>query len=184
MPSLDTHTMNMLATVMLIALVAIAGWILYQRSQSHRLEQRFGNEYYRMLEEVGDRSKAETELRQREKRVQKLNIVPLSPTDAERFQQDWKSLQARFVDSPHGVLVEADRLVRELMLKRGYPMGDFELRAADISVDHPQVVDHYRKAHEIALRTGDGAADTEDMRKAVVHYRALFNELLEVRREA
>jgi hypothetical protein len=180
MHTLDSHSLNLLVSVMLIALLAIAGWVLYQRSQSHRLEQRFGPEYRRMLDEVGDRRKAEAELRARERRVEKLHIVPLSAADATRFRQDWQSLQARFVDSPRGVLMEADRLVRELMLKRGYPMADFDGRAADISVDHPEVVDHYRRAHEIALRTGEGAADTEDMRKAVVHYRALFSELLEV----
>ncbi|MEO8654705.1 MAG: hypothetical protein ABI409_11335, partial [Ramlibacter sp.] len=97
-----------------------------------------------------------------------------------RFGQEWKALQGRFVDNPKGVLVDADRLVRELMLKRGYPMGDFERRAADISVDHPSVVDHYRAAQAIALRDRRGEADTEELRKAVVHYRALFDDLLEV----
>jgi hypothetical protein len=101
--------------------------------------------------------------------------------EAARFSQAWKVLQRRFVDNPKGVVVLADQLVRELMLKRGYPMGDSERRAADISVDHPAVVDNYRAAQAIALRDARGEANTEDLRKAVVHYRALFNELLEVR---
>jgi hypothetical protein len=115
--------------------------------------------------------------------VEKLNILPLSPADAERFSQDWKTLQGRFVDNPKGVLVEADLLVCELMEKRGYPMSDFEHRAADISVDHPAVVDHYRAAQEIAMRDKRGEADTEAMRQGIVHYRALFDELLEVRQD-
>jgi hypothetical protein len=132
------------------------------------------------VSEHGDRAKAEAELRAREKRVEKLNIVPLAPQEAQQFGQQWRELQARFIDNPKGVLLDADRLVRDLMLRRGYPMGDFERRAADISVDHPAVVDHYRTAHAIAERDHRGEANTEDMRQAVVHYRALFDELLEV----
>jgi hypothetical protein len=104
----------------------------------------------------------------------------LAPEEAARFSQAWKTLQGRFVDNPKGVLIEADQLVRELMQLRGYPMGDFERRAADISVDHPAVVDHYRAAQAIAMRDRRGEADTEELRRAVVHYRALFDELLEV----
>jgi hypothetical protein len=105
----------------------------------------------------------------------------LAPPDAARFTQAWNALQSRFVDDPKAVVVQADQLVRELMLKRGYPMGDFERRAADISVDHPTVVEIYRAAQAIAVRDQRGEADTEELRKAVVHYRALFDELLEVR---
>ena len=161
-------------------MIAIAAWLWNQKKQSQRLEQRFGPEYARTVDELGSRPKAEAELRTREKRVHKLDIVPLDPADASRFSQEWKALQGRFVDNPKGVLIDADRLVRELMLKRGYPMGDFEQRAADISVDHPAVVDHYRAAQAIGLRDRLGEADTEELRKAVVHYRALFDDLLEV----
>ena len=115
--------------------------------------------------------------------MERLTITPLPPGDAARFAQAWNALQARFVDNPKGVVVEADNLVRELMLKRGYPMGDFERRAADISVDHPTVVEAYRAAQTIAVRAEGGEADTEELRKAVVHYRTLFDELLEVRPE-
>lgn len=170
----------LIAAVVVIAIVAIAAWLWSRQQQSKRLVQRFGPEYERTVSEHGDRAKAEAELRAREKRVEKLNIVPLAPQEAQRFGQQWRELQARFVDNPKGVLIDADRLVRDLMLRRGYPMGDFERRAADISVDHPAVVDHYRTAHAIAERDHRGEANTEDMRQAVVHYRALFDELLEV----
>jgi hypothetical protein len=174
----------LIAAVVVIALVAIAAWLWNRQQQSKRLVQRFGPEYARTVHEHGSRDKAEAELRAREKRVEKLKIAPLAPDEARRFTQDWRELQARFVDNPKGVLLDADRLVRELMLRRGYPMGDFDRRAADISVDHPAVVDHYRAAHAIADRDHRGEANTEDMRQAVVHYRALFDELLEVREPA
>jgi hypothetical protein len=179
MNTLDTQTMTVVAVVIL-ALLAVGVWLYTRKRQSDRLVQRFGPEYGRAVDEMGSRAKAESELRTREKRVEKLNIVPLAPADAARFSQDWKALQGRFVDNPKGVLMEADQLVRDLMGKRGYPMGDFESRAADISVDHPTVVEHYRAAQAIALRDKRGEADTEELRKAVVHYRALFDELLEV----
>ena len=179
MDTMDTQTMTLLAVVIL-ALVAVGVWLYSRKRQSDRLIQRFGPEYGRTVDELGSRTKAEAELREREKRVQKLDIVPLSPEEAARFSQAWKTLQGRFVDNPKGVLIEADQLVRELMQLRGYPMGDFERQAADISVDHPAVVDHYRAAQAIAMRDRRGEADTEELRKAVVHYRALFDELLEV----
>jgi hypothetical protein len=151
-----------------------------RRAQSRHLQQRFGPEYSRVVGTVGDREKAEAELQARERRVERLQLVVLPPAEASRFAQEWETLQARFVDNPTGVVGEADRLVRELMLKRGYPMADFEHRAADISVHHPLVVDNYRAAQAIAARNLRGQASTEDMRKAVVHYRALFEDLLEV----
>jgi hypothetical protein len=183
MNQLDTQTIGILVAVIVMAMVALAAWVHHRRSQSHRLEERFGTEYHHMLEQVGDRAKAEAELRQRERRVEKLNIAPLAPAAAQRFHQQWQELQGRFVDSPDGTLADADRLVRELMQQRGYPLGDFESRAADISVDHPQVVSNFRAAHDIALRSRDGGSTTEDLRKAVIHYRALFAELLEVAEE-
>jgi len=133
------------------------------------------------VNELGSRTKGESELKAREKRVERLEILPLAPSEAARFTEAWRALQSRFVDNPKGVVVEAEQLVRELMEKRGYPMGDFERRAGDISVDHSDVVANYRSAQAIALRDQKGMADTEELRKAVVHYRALFDELLEVR---
>jgi hypothetical protein len=176
-----TQTWLLLAGVVIIALVAVVAWLAYQKKQSQRLQQRFGPEYAHAVDELGSKTKAESELRAREKRVEKLNLVPLAPADAARFSEAWKALQVRFVDNPKGVVVEADRLVRELMQKRGYPMADFERRVADISVDHPQVVSNYRAAQAIAQKDERGQASTEDLRKAVVHYRALFDDLLEVR---
>lgn len=172
--------MTLLAALVLIALVLVIAGLLLRRRNSKRLQRRFGPEYERTVHDAGSREKAEAELLKREKRVQKLRIVPLTPEQAARFSEDWRMLQARFVDSPRGVLMDADRLVTELMRLRGYPMADFDTRAADISVDHPAVVHHYRAAREIALRDPRGQADTEALRQAVVHYRALFSELLEV----
>ena len=183
MNTMDPQSWDVLGTVVIIALLAIVAWFVYRRNESHRLIDRFGPEYGRTVDEFGSRPKAEAELKARAKRVSKLEIVPLAPADAERFAADWRALQARFVDNPKGSVAEADRLVRELMQKRGYPMGDFERRAADISVDHPHVVDHYRAAQAVAVLDRRGEADTEALRKAVVHYRALFDELLEVRRD-
>jgi LPXTG-motif cell wall-anchored protein len=181
MDTINTQTWIILVGVVVLALIAFAAWFFYKKKQSHRLQQRFGPEYGRTVDELGTQTKAESELKAREKRVERLNIVPLAPSEAARFSQAWKVLQGRFVDNPKGVVVQADKLVRELMQKRGYPMGDFERRAADISVDHPAVVDHYRAAQAIAVRDERGEADTEELRKAVVHYRTLFDELLEVR---
>jgi hypothetical protein len=177
---LDTQTIALLAIVGVLAVLALVAWLRQRDNQSERLQQRFGPEYARAVEHLGSREKAEAELLAREQRVERLHIVALAPADAARYAQAWMLLQGRFVDSPRGALVEADRLVRELMLQRGYPMGNFERRAADISVDHPAVVDHYRAAHDIVLRDRRDATDTEDLRKALVHYRALFDELLEV----
>jgi hypothetical protein len=182
--NLDNETLTVLVIVGLLAVLALVAWVRQRRNQSERLQQRFGPEYGHTVERMGSREKAEAELLAREQRVHRLHIVALSPGDAARYANEWKQLQARFVDSPRGALAEADRLVRELMLQRGYPMGDFERRAADISVDHAAVVDHYRAAHAIVVRDQRDATDTEDLRKALVHYRALFDELLEVAPDA
>jgi hypothetical protein len=171
-----------LAGVLIAAVIAVIAWSYAQnkRRQSRRLQQRFGPEYEHTVNEFGDRAKAEAELAAREKRVERLNVTQLTPADAARFAQAWNALQARFVDDPKAAVAQADRLVHELMTKRGYPMGDFERRAADISVDYPEVVANYRAARAVAWRDERGQASTEELRKAVVHYRALFQELLEV----
>jgi hypothetical protein len=171
-----------LAAVLIVALIGVIAWAAAQRrrKESLRLQQRFGPEYVRLVNELG-RSKAEAELAAREKRVATLTLAPLPAADAAKFRDAWVAIQARFVDDPKTSVVEADHLVYDLMVKRGYPMGDFEHRAADISVDHPAVVSNYRAARAIALRDERGEATTEELRKAVVHYRGLFQELLEVR---
>ena len=176
MQTIGTQTWIILTGIVVLVVIVLAAWFIYKKKQSHRLQ-----EYGRSVDKLGSRTKAESELKAREKRVERLTIVPLAPSEAARFSQTWKDLQGRFIDNPKAAVVQADQLVRELMLKRGYPMGDFERRAADISVDHPEVVAHYRAAQVIVVRDGRGEADTEELRKAVVHYRALFDELLEVR---
>jgi hypothetical protein len=165
--------------IVLLVLIA-AAWAVARQRQSRLLRKRFGPEYDRLLAERGDRARVESELKAREKRVRGLTIKPLSTADATRFSEEWSALQSRFIDNPKGVVMQADRLVRDLMIKRGYPMEDFEHRAADISVRHPELVETYRLAQVIAVRDLRGEATTEELRKAVVYYRALFDELLEV----
>ena len=180
MDTSNPGTLALLVAVVGILVLAVIGWLVYQRIRSRRLQKRFGPEYHHAVEELGSRDKAEEELARRARRVDKLHLQPLDPDEASRFDRSWRALQSRFVDNPKGVLTEADQLVRELMARRGYPMADFEHRAADISVDHPHVVDHYRAARAIALRDQQSPVTTEELRRAVVHYRALFEELLEV----
>jgi hypothetical protein len=165
----------------LIALMLIGAvvWITMSRMRSQRLRQRFGSEYDRTIRDEGSVRKAEAELAARARRVAGLHIRPLTQTDADRFSNDWRAVQARFVDDPRGAVTEADRLVGEVMAARGYPVGEFEQRVADVSVDHPDVVINYRAAREIAVQHSAGKADTEDLRQAMVHYRALFRDLLE-----
>ncbi len=177
MDSFNTQTLALVIAVAVI-LVGLIAWLAWGKQQSKRLQQRFGPEYAATVKRLGSKAKAETELKRREKRVARFEIVPLAPGEATRFSQAWTRLQGSFVDDPKGVLIEADRLVRELLLKRGYPVADFELRAADISVDHPVVVNNYRAAQRIVSLDQRGEASTEDLRKAVVHFRALFDELL------
>ena len=176
---MDTNLI-LIGVVILVLLATAVLAADAKEEESQTLERRFGPEYDRTVEEFGSRPKAEAELKARQQRVEQLHIVPLAPAEASRFAEPWRVLQGRFVDNPKDVLADADLLVRELMQKRGYPMGDFDSRAADISVDHPAVVDHYRAAHDIALRNRHGDVDTEGMRQAVIHLRALFAELLEV----
>ena len=181
MDTISTQAWLVFAGAAILVLIGLAAWFFFRKRQSPRLQQRFGPEYGRTVKELGSQTKAEADLKAREKRVERFHILPLAPSDATRFSAAWEALQGRFVDNPKGVVFEADKLVRELMLQRGYPMGNFERRAADLSVDHAVVVDHYRAAQAIAVRDGRGEADTEELRQAVVHYRVLFNELLEVR---
>jgi len=166
------------ALVVLVVAVAAVAWWFGQRRRTERLKDRFGPEYERTVETTRDRRRAEADLESRQERVEALDIRPLAPGDAARFADRWRVVQALFVDDPARAVDQADTLIGEVMRARGYPVGDFEQRAADISVDHPQVVDHYRVAHRIATRR-DRDADTEALRQAFVHYRALFGELLD-----
>jgi hypothetical protein len=182
--SKQEDSMNPSVTTLLIVVavivVAFAVWAYMRRRRTTTLRQRFGPEYDRTVRDVGSEREAEANLADRAKRVEKLNLRDLDPAERDRFVLEWKGVQSRFVDSPKGALVEADDLLSSLMKARGYPMSDFEQRAADISVDHPQVVENYRAAHIIAVRHGKGDATTEDLRRAMVHYRALFDDLVQV----
>ena len=162
-----------------IVIIAVAAWLYARkrRSTTAGLRQKFGPEYDRAVLTHG--TKAEAKLADREKRVEKLNIRDLDAIEHERYSKQWQSVQARFVDSPKGAVAEADDLVSSVMKARGYPVSDFDQRAADISVDHPRVVENYRSAHGIALRVGKDAATTEDLRTAMIHYRSLFDELVQ-----
>jgi len=177
---MDT-TVGILLVIVLVIVVGAVAWTMMQRRRTEELRQRFGPEYDHTVSQLGDQHQAEAELQARQKRVERLNIQPLVPAERDRFVAAWRSTQARFVDEPTAAITEADRLVAEVMRARGYPVGDFEQRAADISVDHPDMLENYRAAHTIALANDRGQASTEDLRQAMVHYRALFEDLLETR---
>jgi hypothetical protein len=166
--------------IVVVALVAIVAAIMISRKrQAERLREAFGSEYDRQVEaEGGSRSKAEAELLKREKRVEKLDIRPLPLGKRERFLSDWQHVQASFVDDPEKAIALADAVVGDVMKARGYPVQDFEQRAADISVEHPELVENYRAAHEIAARYRQGKAGTEDLRAAFIGYRSVFEELV------
>jgi hypothetical protein len=166
-----------LAVVLVVALLA---WRKHRAQQSALLRDHFGPEYDRVLAQHKNRADAEKELSLRHKRVEKLNIQPLTAEQCARFGSAWTELQQRFVDDPSAAVSEADRLVKEVMGARGYPMGDFEQRVADLSVEHAGVLNHYRAARGIAASSAKGEASTEDLRQAMVHYRALFTDLLQV----
>src|SRR5580658_604077 len=170
----------MLAGVVILV-IAVLAWLYVQkrRRTTAGLRQKFGPEYERAVQKHGSERKAEAKLADRQERVEKLNIRDLDPMERERFSKQWESVQSRFVDSPRGAVAEADDLVSSLMKTRGYPVSDFDQRAADISVGHPRVVENYRSAHEIVLRSGKDAATTEDLRMAMIHYRSLFEELMQ-----
>ncbi len=173
-----------LVIVVVVAVVVVAAilvWLyLRQRRASANLRQRFGPEYERAVREHGSERKAEKELASREKRIEKLQIRDLGPLERERFVKRWEAVQSRFVDFPDQAVKEADGLVETVMETRGYPVADFEQRAADVSVHHPRVVENYRAAHAIALRVGrDEPTTTEDLRTAMIHYRSLFDELVQ-----
>jgi hypothetical protein len=172
------QTTGIVLIVALIVVLAIT-WMYFRSRRSNLLRTHFGPEYDRVIHETGNQNRAESELEQRERRVKKLSIRPLPRDVSSRYAQMWIEQQARFVDEPKAAVVEADHLVEEVMKERGYPVGEFDQRAADISVDHPRVVENYRSAHEITLREQRGQANTEDLRAAMVYYRDLFRELLE-----
>jgi hypothetical protein len=175
--------MSPLAVVLIVIAVAVAvvaAIIFIQKERTKRLRTQFGPEYDRLVQTRGNQRKAEEELLGRQKRIQKFHIRDLNQAEVDRFSASWRTVQAQFVDAPKQAVAQADRLIRDVMTTRGYPMSDFERSAADISVDHPRVVQNYRAAHELAERDSAGRATTEDLRQAMVHYRSLFEDLLTV----
>ena len=171
------------------ALLVIAAIVAFsRRRRSSQLRDRYGAEYDRTVAERGEPRAAEKELAERERKRERLDIVPLSPEAQQRYAESWREVQTRFVDAPADAVNEADRLVTDVMRDRGYPIDDFEQRAADISVDHPDVVQNYRAAHAVYLKGGNSngsdGVGTEELRQGFVHYRALFEELLETREAA
>jgi hypothetical protein len=167
------------SVALVIAAVVIAASYVSGRKKTERMKQHYGREYERLVSETGDQEAAEKELTDRERKRHKLNIVGLSPSALSEFTARWQEVQTRFVDNPTAAVGVADRLVTEVMRERGYPVDDFDQRAADISVDHPEVVENYRGAHGIHLSQQNGEVSTEQQREAFVHYRALFEKLLE-----
>jgi len=172
-----------IAVIAAISVVLLALWYMQKQRREH-LRARFGPEYDRAIRETGNVGKAESMLSNRERRVEKLPIRPLSPEESGRFSGNWRVIQARFVDDPKGAVTDADVLIREVMATRGYPMSNWEQRVADISVDHPRVVENYRTGHDIAIRHERGEASTEDLRRAMIAYRDLFAELVEPPRDS
>jgi hypothetical protein len=160
------------------ALLAIGAFIYLRQRRTTLLRSRFGPEYARIVEETGDRAKAEERLERRAERVKKYDIHPLAAETRTRYLAAWRKIQAEFVDDPKGALTHADGLLDEAMRERGYPVSEFEQSASDLSVEYPALVQDYREAHDIALRHRKGEAGTEELRQAMIHYRSLFGELV------
>jgi hypothetical protein len=177
---MDPKLIALAVVVVLVIVAAVALYMRRRRNTTTGLKNRFGPEYDRAVKQHGSERKAEAKLADRETRVDMLKIRDLDVTERERYLAQWQAVQSRFVDYPKGAVTEADELVSSLMQTRGYPVADFDQRAADISVDHPRVVENYRSAHNIALRLGKGEASTEELRTAMIHYRSLFDELVQV----
>ena len=177
--NVDSQTVWLVIAAVIVALaIGAFAWMYAQRQRRERLRTHFGPEYDRTVREVGSAAKAEAVLADRAQRVKEMKIHPLSHEQAEAFDREWRRVQALFVDDPNGAVAAADRLVTEVMTARGYPIEDFDTRAADLSVQHPRVVDNYRIARGLATRRARGEAGTEELRQAVVNYRALFDDLL------
>jgi hypothetical protein len=178
MTAMDTRVV-VPVVIAAIALILMAAWFLLRKRKSERLKQHFGPEYDRIVKEHGTQ-RAEVLLAEREQRVKKFSIHSLPPADRERYALEWADVQKQFVDDPLLAVGEADKLVTNVMAARGYPMGDFEQRAEDISVNYPGIAQNYRSARSIAILRTDGQASTEDLRQAMVHFRSLFDELLDL----
>jgi len=178
-PALSTTELGLIIAFAVLVVAGIALLLVLRKRRTGRLRTQFGGaEYDRAVVKGGSQRHGEAGLQGRNDRVEALHLRPLAQGDRARFAESWRSVQGRFVDSPGGAVTEADQLLRDVMSTRGYPVADFEQRAADVSVDHPLVIDNYRKAHEIAVRQGLGHASTEDLRQAMIHFRTLFEDLV------
>jgi len=175
----DPRLIAAAVVVVLLILVGVALVLQKRRKKTEALRLRYGSEYDRAVRTQGSEQKAEAQLAGRETRVENLKIRELGATERGRFLSDWSTVQSRFVDHPKGAVTEADELVSALMQARGYPVADFEQRAADVSVNHPRLVEYYRSAHAVAVRVGRGEASTEELRNAMIQYRSLFDELVQ-----
>ena len=164
--------------ILVIILAAVGSWVYTKSLRSRQLKTKFGPEYDQTVERLRNRELAETELQERERRMKRFDIVPLSTEDASQYRERWAAVQAQFVDAPKEAVEEAHHLVHEVMQKRGYPVTGFEQAAADLSVEYPTIVTYYRTASRIAEKSRKSIAETEEQRQAVVDYRALFEELL------
>jgi hypothetical protein len=164
--------------VVIVVLLCVAAALVVRQRRTAQLRQGFGPEYDRVVKERGDQRAGEAELQERRERRRKYDIRPLRESARERYGERWQETQRRFVDQPASAVADADGLVNQVMSDRGYPVEDFDQQAADVSVDHPGVVEHYRAAHAISVASAQQSASTEDLRQAMVHYRALFSELL------
>jgi hypothetical protein len=177
--NMDSQTLLIIGVIVVLAALGAGVWMYYRSHRSRRLKSQFGPEYDRTVERLRNRDAAEAELQQRQQRVERYRIVALSPGECSLYQERWKAVQSRFVDDPSDAVKQASDLINEVMKKRGYPVSTFEEAAADLSVDHPDVVSNYRAASRIAENNRRHAAKTEELRQALVYYRALFTELLE-----
>ena len=173
-------TAEIILAIVLAAIVILGAALVWRQQQSRKLKARFGSEYDRTVGAEGGVARAEADLAARAKRVASYNIRPLPAADRDHYLESWRWLQSRFVDDPKDAVTRADDLVGQVMTARGYPVDDFEKGSADLSVDHPAVVENYRAAHDIAVRLQRGDAGTEELRQAMIHYRALFEELVGV----
>ena len=174
-------TVNILVLVVAVVAVAIGIWAFIRREQTRKLKHQFGPEYDRVIDKEKDARRAEALLGERQRRVEKYCIRAMTKEECDIFAAKWRMAQEHFVDDPRDAVAQADSLVTDAMRTRGYPMSEFEQRAADLSVDYPAVVEDYRVAHDIAKRDAQGSASTEDLRKAMQHYRSLFEHLLDTR---
>jgi hypothetical protein len=178
---MNTATAVVVIVVVVIVIIAIAFAVYFRKNRTQKLRARFGPEYDRVVgQEHGDKTRAEAILEKRQKRIQELHIRRLSPEESGRFSAEWRGVQELFVDRPQEALTRADSLVGAALTARGYPQGDFEQRAVDISVEHPQAVESYRNAHDVTVHASRGETTTEDLRRAMQHYRSVLEDILEI----